>query len=524
MLEKNNSNKLSRINKWFPTLLNKTFLKKKENIIIIFLIIILGLFIYLISLNGLLVWDEVVYLSNARGKIGFSNYVEDFRFPLLSTIIGGIWLVTGESIIIAQFFMILTSLITIIIFYYISNHFLSKNLSIISTILFGLSQQFLNWGFRIYTDILGVCLFLGCFLCLIKNFDIKAKDNIVNITTFKNKNSILLVSAGILSGLAFSARLSTIVASIGLSLFLICDKEYIKNITLFCSGFIISIIPWIINGLLVHSNPIYFITAQSSAIIEYTSKQSPLILLQYLFKEYTFSLIFILFNILYFTNNFKEKKFKLKILIVMFCLLIQLSFYLVYVNLKLSRYILEMSPFIVLLIMLGAQAIMLKLLSEKKDKIKQTKLSFLNYLNKIFDIQKHNIKRTITIILIIISLSILIPSGIGFHNLKENTRCTSHGAVVKSITFLESYSQPNQTVVSSIWPYHGYYLNLEPYSPWSDDLNEFFKAYNESLKYFIFSNSFGIPYLGNTTHENVFKMAEFVDSCGWDITIYKVVK
>jgi 4-amino-4-deoxy-L-arabinose transferase-like glycosyltransferase len=533
------------------------YMKNKNPIILISLILFLVIiFSYLISLNGMLAWDEVVYLSNARSKIKESSYTEDFRFPLLSTMIGGLWYLTGESIILAQIFMIITSIISLIIFYFISRYFLPKNTSLFATFIFGLSTQFITWGYRIYTDILGVCLTLISFLFILKFNEIRflKKINTNNIKTkinnnyktnnkFKTnlndkilkKNNIFLFFAGIFAGLAFTTRLSTIVISATLSLFFIIDKRFLKNITIFSIGLILPLIPWFIHGFLVHQNALYFIFSQSSAIIEYTIMQSPLLLIRYLIKDYGLALILIFFNIIYFSktlinkinyndrnkeinsinnnninkdinkNWFNDSDFKnkyskefylKKIIIVLITLTIQLIFYLFYVKLKLARYTLEMSPFIIILIMLGCHGIVL--ISKKKHQ-----------------------REILTLLLILIVLSLIIPSFLNFFELKDNAKCTSNGAIIESISFLRNISSPGQTIISSTWPYHAYYLDLEAYSPWSNDIDEYLKVYD--LKFIINSNSFGIPYPKEITDIRAHKIAEFKDECGWDAQIYKII-
>ncbi|MFT4297912.1 MAG: ArnT family glycosyltransferase, partial [Candidatus Woesearchaeota archaeon] len=283
---------------------NKLKNKNTETIILaVFLVFMTLLFAYLVSLNGLLVWDEVVYLSNARGKISESAYTENFRFPLLSTIIAGLWLITGESILSAQILMIIISIATLGVFYAISCKFLSKGIALFSTIFLAINLQFITWGYRIYTDILGVFLFLSCLLLLIISQEEKNKSNI-------KKSSILLFFAGILSGLAFAARLSTIIPSIIFGIFFILYKsknKWLKSSIIFSSGFIAAISYWIINGLIHHKNPLHFAFAQASAIIEYTAAQPAILMIQHILREYSISLLLIPFSIICFSKKEKIK-------------------------------------------------------------------------------------------------------------------------------------------------------------------------------------------------------------------------
>ncbi len=471
--------------------------------LIIFLFILLGIFLYLISLGGALAWDEVVYLANARGKISHSNFTEDFRFPLLSTFIAGIWFVIGESVLSAQLFIVLVSLISIILFYLISLHFFSEKLALFSSIIFGLTLQFITWGFRVYTDMLGVCLFLASFLFLLK-FDKYNKEPkkipISKSFEFVKNKKYLVLMAGIFSGLSFTARYSTVIVSAILGCYFLLKKDYIKRSLIFSGGFILSIIPWFIHGYITQGNPLYFVLSQTSAIMEYTMWESPIIFFKLLSTEFNIALIFILFNILYFTNKIKKPKFLTKdylnkILLIFSILFFQLLFYLFYIRLKLARYILELSPFLILLIVFGLQAIIL----------------IRNFKYK---------KLLIGISIILIFLSVIVPTTIGFIHLRNTAICTNDGALHLSIDYLDARIKPGKTIVSGMWPYYGYYLNSRVFSTWTDDIGLLINETDPD--YFAMSEGIGLSFEGNITHDRVSKLKSFEDSCGWKITIYKV--
>ncbi|MCC7574895.1 glycosyltransferase family 39 protein [Candidatus Woesearchaeota archaeon] len=455
-----------------------------------FLFFLLFLFSYFISLQGLLAWDEVVYLANARSYIGDSFFVEDFRFPLLSAVIGGVWLLTGEFVIVAQLLMILFSLGSVLVFYFVAKYFLSDDLSLLASLIFGFSLQFITWGFRIYTDILGVLLFLLAFLFFLKHEEIKNK--------FVTKGYFFVFLAGLFSGLAFSARLSTIIVSFVLVIFFLLRKNWFRNLLFYGSGFLLAIIPWLIHGLIKKGHPLYFALSQTSAILEYTARESPLILLRFLLAEYGLALLLILFNVLYFFKFWKRgfnKKFYSKTSLLLLVLSSQLLFYFFFVKLKLARYILEMSPFIVLLIVLGFNVVLLLTNNKYKD------LMFV-------------------FLLIVLFVSIFLTSIHGINDLIKTSKCTSSGALHQSISLIKEISEPGQLIVSSVWPYFGYYANLEAYSPWSVNMSDYFMSYDPD--FFAFSEQAGIPFLGVVNHSQVHELFYISDSCGWDLTVYEV--
>jgi len=223
--------------------------------------------------------------------------------------------------------------------------------------------------------------------------------------------------------------------------------------------------------------------SQTSAIVEYTSRESPIILLNFIFKEYGIALIFILFSLIYFKSNKKT--------ILLFSILsMQLVFYLFIINLKLQRYVLELSPFIILLIFIGIKIIL----------------------------DKYEINISTALFLIVV-MSVLIPTFGGFEEIVSNAKCTSNGALHQSIGYLDLITAPGDTIVSSVWPYYGYYLNLRVYSPWNDDLNFYIENYD--VRFFITSNIGGIPFEIDESYTNIKQINNFVDACGWNITIYE---
>lgn len=140
---------------------------RNKNEIYYLIFFIATILIILNAINPLLYWDENAYLANARAHITESKYTEDFRFPLLEYLISGVWLLTGEKIIFAKYLVILISLISIFLSYKISAFYFQKR-AIYPTILFSLSNLFLLWGFRAYTESIALTFLLLSFYCIIR--------------------------------------------------------------------------------------------------------------------------------------------------------------------------------------------------------------------------------------------------------------------------------------------------------------------------------------------------------------------
>lgn len=448
-------------------------MKNKALPLIIILVIIIQTF--LLSLNGTLAWDEVVYLSNAKSYISNSYFTEDFRFPLLSILIAGIWLITGESIIAAQTFMLLITITTIITFYFIALHYTKKKyLATAAAIALGLSSQFIFWATKIYTDILSLNLIIISFLILLKKQEQK-----------------YIILAGLFAGLAFVARLSTIVTATIIVIFLLLNKNWFKNILGYGIGFLVALLPFMIQGLFNQKNPIYFITSQSSVILGYTTFQSPLILINQIISEFGYALV-ILFGLI-----ILHKKITKQTTLIITILLANLAFYLFYVNLKLARYIIAFAPFLILLIIISIQHL--------SENINQKKLVAYFF---------------ITIML----LSIIISSTTTFNETKNQAICTSQGALKESINYIKNNTEPGQTIISSVWVYYGYYANLKVYSPWTQNIDNLLDIHDP--KYFVLSENAGVPLQNESIkkRQDITQEIYFLDSCGYDIMVYKVNK
>ena len=142
---------------------------KKDVVIILGLsVMFFLLFLILSSQTKMLLWDENVYLSNARSHYSQSNYVEDFRYPGIEYVINALWTITGENIFVIKLLMILFATMSIVLVYLFSRIYLPKQHSIFSSMILGISSIMLFWSFRIYTDMIGLFLsLLGMYLFIL---------------------------------------------------------------------------------------------------------------------------------------------------------------------------------------------------------------------------------------------------------------------------------------------------------------------------------------------------------------------
>ena len=94
------------------------------------LLVILALQALLLSwfayIDTELAWDEAAYLGNARDLAFGSEFTEGIRPPLLSVLVAGLWVFTGESIWAARALAIVVSLAATAVFWLVAKGFLEE--------------------------------------------------------------------------------------------------------------------------------------------------------------------------------------------------------------------------------------------------------------------------------------------------------------------------------------------------------------------------------------------------------------
>lgn len=425
---------------------------KKERRILFVLIIFFILMVILSYFTPILLWDENAYLGNARSHLTTSNYTEDFRYPLLEYIISGLWLITGESIFAAKVLMSLFYVATIYLFYLISKQYIKDNLLL--TILFAISSQMIYWGFRIYTDVFVVFFILLSFYFL---------------------NKRLFLFSGIAAGLGILAKFTSVLMVAAVIFCLLLRKE-VKQSSIFAFGVFLCLSPWLAYNQVKYSNPLWDFFSQLSLTSKYNEFISPL---NFIKDMLIYLNMFLIISMIKFKEIIKNEKFRPMFI---FCL-----FYIVYFtfisDVKFSRYLLSIIPFIYLF---GWHEIL---------KIKNTE------------------KRKIIISLtIIFSLLLFANTAI---SIGKEFYCNNDGSIIKTINYL---SQEQDTdIISNVWPWFGYYNNLRVHSFYSniDELSQSHKP-----KYFIYNEGIGDSYdeiqLKKLTLEKTFE-----GKCKDRISIYK---
>ncbi len=454
---------------------SKQFLSKYW--IWIILVLIFVLYSHFLFSDPLLLWDESVYLGNARGHLETSYFQEDFRFPLLEYVISGVWFITGESVLVAHLIMIVLSLLGVFGMFLLSKFYFKKTVwQALTTITFALTPVIIFWSFRVYTDIPAMSMMIFSIYFFLRYLE--------------KKNNCLITISGIFVSLAFLFKFSFVLFVFPLLLSLLLRKEW-KSLVFFSLGGIIPLIPWLPYNSLMYKNPLWDLMAQGEVISMYTSWQPVHKLLLFILKNTYFLLIGFIVGIVHSIKQFKELKYQILLTTTSLIIL----FHLFIVQLKLERYILAFLPFMILLSMIG--------FSKLETKIPK------------------NIKKIVTTVFLI--LIVLTSIFFVYQNEKKiNKEEFCNQAMKESIIFVQENVPEGELVASNHWTWYGFYGNHRLSSTWTKNISLIIEKNDPAL--FVINRWSGLPMNLNDfdTHESLNKEAFFKDSCNQEIYIYSV--
>lgn len=447
----------------------------KQQRLLVFLALILFLFLtfFVQQKTTQLLWDEPVYLSNARSHLEHTYFTEDFRFPLLEFFIAGMWGLTTISVPLAQILIILFSLGSILLFSYISKQFFStQKWHYLTLLLFAASPLLVWWGFRIYTDIPALFFLLASIACY--------------FAYEKEKKPYWLLLAGFSTSLAFLARYSAAIFALYIFVRLIMKKNY-KGLLFFILGNIVFLGTWMTYNFFNYGNPFWDLLEQIHIIRLYTSFQPPKILLSFLWKH----LIVLLLGIIPFIWRYKKIE---KYYLLTYLIIFSLTYYLFFVGLKLERYVLFLYPFLLLMSLKGFEELTLTI----KKTYRLPLFFFILFIS-------------------VILLSFLHVQQLSTLN-EDVVLCKGEGAMKESITFVEEFIPEGDLIISNNWPWYGFYGNHRVRSTWSNNITEVLG--DDSHATLILYNKMGLDtsslmFTGELT-------VTFTDSCGGIVEHYAI--
>ena len=221
-----------KIKTWFKNPYNLTFF--------IILIVFLAIKIYYFSLtyNQPLWWDEADYMNMARTWIGSSvSWPASPVRPVLLPFIASIFMFLGLGEVSTRLFVLLSSIASIILMYSIGKLFFNKKIALIASFILGIFWSFNFYSFRILTDIPVAMLWLATIYTFFNAY-------------FKDKNWKSFILPGILLGLSFLMKASSIILILAIAFYLITTEKLKvfknKQIYVFFLVALITVSPYLI--------------------------------------------------------------------------------------------------------------------------------------------------------------------------------------------------------------------------------------------------------------------------------------
>jgi len=192
-----------------------------------FLLFCAGLAIYhFVSISSieLPTWDAAGFLANARAWTNGTPLPENFRPPLLSWVINGVWTITGENWIAVKYLPAFFTTATAVLLYLVIKKHKGSVFSMCVTSLTMLNSQVLFWGEQLMSE--SISLF---FL-------------ILSLYLLKGEKANYWFLGGITIGLTFASRYPIIIPA--LTIFLV--EAFVKRKPKLVSNTIAGLLPTLI--------------------------------------------------------------------------------------------------------------------------------------------------------------------------------------------------------------------------------------------------------------------------------------
>jgi len=119
-----------------------------------FLVVYLIALLFTMNLNYVL-WDEASYLTSSLQYSGITdNYNENhFRPPLIPLLLGAIFTVSGNFVLVGKLFVIFTSIGALIFFFLITKDLFDEKTALVSSVLLGIFPLYFFYSKIIFADI-----------------------------------------------------------------------------------------------------------------------------------------------------------------------------------------------------------------------------------------------------------------------------------------------------------------------------------------------------------------------------------
>jgi len=394
-----------------------------------------------------LMWDENVYLANAKHLLGITPYFEYFRFPLLWWNLSFLIPIIGENYILARIYVSLIFAISTVFFYKLLLKIVKEDWkAVFFTILIILNGLTIIYANRVYPDVYGMSFLILSIYFFYNYLESKREKDLILYTLF----SVLSFLAKYPYGLFF----------ISSWIFLNRDEK-VKSILYFT----LLLTPFFLYNLILYKNPVKILWDQFYFAYLWQSKE-PI----YLFFDNSLKyLVFLTLAILFIP--IKGGRFERSIYLFTLLSFIYFAFL---TPQKDPRYLVQILPTSIVIF------------ANNIDRLKGFEL----------------------LLYIAFSFSMVYSSINGMFDAIDINLCYGElSSVYQSVQFLKN---ENARVVLSnaFWVWYGNLLNAEAYSIYSTDLDYLIKIHNPD--FIAYSKNYGIPIEVNLSgYRKVFEYTDF---------------
>ncbi len=360
-----------------------------------------------------LMWDENVYLANAKHILGITPYFEYFRFPLLWWNLSLFIFLFGYNIYVIKLYLLLIFLISLAFFYSILSEDGETWEAVFFTMLLAFNGLVLFYATKIYPDVYGMSF------------------TILSIYFFyhylKHKKVSDFVLYIIFSILAFLAKYPY-----GLWLFsswvLLDKREKIRAI----EYSIIFLLPFFIYNLVLYKQPIFILVKELTLAYLWQVKEP---ITKFFENSFTYLGFLMAFIFLFPKNKFERANY-------IFALL-SFIYFAFFVPQKDPRYLIQMLPSSILLF---------------KLKMKE----FKGFQLPIY---------------MLLGFSMVYSTISGISDILHYSLCYGKfSAIYQSIEFLKKV-KAKRVISNSFWVWYGNHLNIAAYSIYNNSIDVFIKKY-----------------------------------------------
>ncbi|MFH1307845.1 MAG: glycosyltransferase family 39 protein [archaeon] len=219
-------------------------------VILLVLFFIIRIYYFSMTYNQPLWWDEADYMDMARTWLGKVPWDYSPVRPILFPSLISLFMLIGLGEFSIKFFILLSSIVSILLLYKLGDLFFNKRVAIISASILAFFWSFNFYSYRVLVDVPIAMLWLATIYFFFDAY-------------FNNRNWKQFAIAGIFLGLAFLLKYSSFTLVVMLGFYLITTEKFRvltnKKIITFFLVSLITILPLFIFQYVVFGHPLQFL-------------------------------------------------------------------------------------------------------------------------------------------------------------------------------------------------------------------------------------------------------------------------